>query len=43
MVRADCPEDELPLLYALPTNQRRWRVSTVGSPAVDGFIDDISL
>ena len=43
MVTANCPEDDLPSLDALPTNQRRWTVTTVGSAPVTGFIDDISL
>jgi membrane fusion protein, heavy metal efflux system len=43
MVTANCPEDELPLLDALPANRRSWKVTTVGSPTIDGFIDDISL
>jgi cobalt-zinc-cadmium efflux system membrane fusion protein len=43
MVTANCPEDDLPKLDALPANQRRWRVTTVGSAPIDGFIDDISL
>ena len=43
MVTANCPEDDLPKLDALPANQRRWKVTTVGSPPIDGFIDDISL
>ena len=43
MVTANCPEDDLPKLDALPANQRRWKVTTVGSAPIDGFIDDISL
>lgn len=43
MVTANCPEDDLPLLDALPANQRRWTVTTVGSGPISGFIDDISL
>ena len=43
MVTANCPEDDLPLLDALPTNQRRWTVTTVGSVPITGFIDDIGL
>ena len=43
MVTANCPEDDLPLLDALPANQRRWTVTTVGSPPIAGFIDDIGL
>jgi membrane fusion protein, heavy metal efflux system len=43
MVTANCPEDDLPLLDALPANQRRWTVTTVGSGPITGFIDDISL
>jgi cobalt-zinc-cadmium efflux system membrane fusion protein len=41
-VFANCPEDDLPALEALPTALRRWTVKTVGSPDVPGFIDDIS-
>jgi cobalt-zinc-cadmium efflux system membrane fusion protein len=41
-VFANCPEDDLPALEALPTAQRRWTVRTVGSTPVPGFIDDIS-
>jgi membrane fusion protein, heavy metal efflux system len=43
MVTANCPEDDLPKLDALPTSQRRWKVTTVGSAPIEGFIDDISL
>jgi cobalt-zinc-cadmium efflux system membrane fusion protein len=43
MVTANCPEDDLPLLDALPANQRRWTVTTVGSGPITGFIDDIGL
>jgi cobalt-zinc-cadmium efflux system membrane fusion protein len=39
---AYCPEDDLPQLEKLTTSQRRWTVSTVGSPPVAGLIDDIS-
>ena len=37
MVTANCPEDDLPKLDALPANQRRWKVTTVGSarPSTD--------
>jgi cobalt-zinc-cadmium efflux system membrane fusion protein len=41
-VFANVPEDDLPVLQALHTVQRRWTVRTVGSPPVPGFIDDIS-
>lgn len=43
MVTANCPEDDLPKLDALPAAQRRWTITTVGSPPIEGFIDDISL
>jgi cobalt-zinc-cadmium efflux system membrane fusion protein len=42
-VTVNCPEEDLPLLDALPVNQRRWTVKTVGSPPIPGFIDDIGL
>jgi cobalt-zinc-cadmium efflux system membrane fusion protein len=42
-VNVNCPEEDLPLLDALPVNQRRWTVKTVGSPPIPGFIDDIGL
>ena len=32
----------MPALEALPTEQRRWTVKTVGSAPIPGFIDDIS-
>jgi cobalt-zinc-cadmium efflux system membrane fusion protein len=41
-VVANCPEDDLPALQALPERARRWTISTVGSAPLDGFIDDIS-
>jgi membrane fusion protein, heavy metal efflux system len=41
-VLAYCPEDDLPELEKLTTPQRRWTVKTVGSPPVQGLIDDIS-
>jgi cobalt-zinc-cadmium efflux system membrane fusion protein len=40
-VIANVPEDDLPTLEALPSEQRRWTVKTVGSPPLPGFIDDI--
>jgi cobalt-zinc-cadmium efflux system membrane fusion protein len=40
-VTANVPEDDLPVLEALPDNQKIWTVKTVGSPPVHGFIDDI--
>jgi cobalt-zinc-cadmium efflux system membrane fusion protein len=40
-VFANAPEDDLPALEALPTEQRRWMVKTVGSDPIPGFIDDI--
>jgi len=42
IIFAYCPEDDLPLLDALPTDQRRWTVKTVGSDPIAGFIDDVS-
>jgi membrane fusion protein, heavy metal efflux system len=42
-VTVNCPEEDLPLLDALPINQRRWTVKTVGSAPIPGFIDDIGL
>jgi cobalt-zinc-cadmium efflux system membrane fusion protein len=41
-VVANCPEDDLPALQALPERARRWTISTVGSAPLDGYIDDIS-
>jgi cobalt-zinc-cadmium efflux system membrane fusion protein len=41
-VFAHVPEDDLPALEALPTEQRRWTVKTVGTDPIPGFIDDIS-
>jgi cobalt-zinc-cadmium efflux system membrane fusion protein len=41
-VVANCPEDDLPALQALPDRARRWTITTVGSAPLDGFIDDIS-
>jgi cobalt-zinc-cadmium efflux system membrane fusion protein len=40
-VYAHVPEDDLPVLEALPSEQRRWTVKTVGSEPIAGFIDDI--
>jgi cobalt-zinc-cadmium efflux system membrane fusion protein len=40
-VLANVPEDDLPELEKLTTAQRRWTVTTVGSPPVAGLIDDI--
>jgi cobalt-zinc-cadmium efflux system membrane fusion protein len=40
-VLANVPEDDLPALEALRTDQRRWTVRTVGSEPVPGYIDDI--
>jgi cobalt-zinc-cadmium efflux system membrane fusion protein len=40
-VIAYVPEDDLPKLQALPSPDRHWTVQTVGSPQVDGPIDDI--
>jgi cobalt-zinc-cadmium efflux system membrane fusion protein len=41
-VVANCPEDDLPALQALPERARRWTISTVGSGPLEGYIDDIS-
>lgn len=44
-VTANAPEDDLPALLALTTDQRRWTVRTVGQlgkEGVQGRIDDIS-
>jgi cobalt-zinc-cadmium efflux system membrane fusion protein len=41
-VLANVPEDDLPVLEKLTTDQRQWTVKTVGSPPVKGRIDDIS-
>ena len=40
-VFANAPEDDLPALEALTSDQRRWLVQTVGSGPIPGFIDDI--
>ncbi|HEV3261506.1 MAG TPA: efflux RND transporter periplasmic adaptor subunit [Gemmataceae bacterium] len=40
-VFANVPEDDLPRLEALTSDQRRWTVQTVGSDPIPGFIDDI--
>jgi membrane fusion protein, heavy metal efflux system len=40
-VVANIPEDDVPLLEALPPPDRIWTVSTVGSEPVGGQIDDI--
>jgi cobalt-zinc-cadmium efflux system membrane fusion protein len=41
-VVANCPEDDLPALQALPERARRWTITTVGSEPLPGSIDDIS-
>jgi cobalt-zinc-cadmium efflux system membrane fusion protein len=41
-VVANCPEDDLPALQALPERARRWTIATVGSAPLEGYIDDIS-
>jgi len=41
-VVANCPEDDLPGLQALPERARRWTITTVGSAPLEGYIDDIS-
>jgi cobalt-zinc-cadmium efflux system membrane fusion protein len=41
-VVANCPEDDLPALQALPERARRWTITTVGSEPLPGYIDDIS-
>jgi membrane fusion protein, heavy metal efflux system len=41
-VVANCPEDDLPALQALPDQARHWTITTVGSSPLPGFIDDIS-
>jgi cobalt-zinc-cadmium efflux system membrane fusion protein len=40
-VFANVPEDDLPVLEALTSEQRRWTVKTVGSNPIPGYIDDI--
>ena len=42
LVRMSPPEDDLPLLHALPPERRRWTVTTVGVPPFTGPIADIS-
>jgi membrane fusion protein, heavy metal efflux system len=41
-VVANCPEDDLPALQALPDRERKWKISTVGTTPLEGYIDDIS-
>ncbi len=44
LVVASCPEDSLPLLESLSSNQRRWTVRTVGAGSTGGLtgtIDEI--
>jgi membrane fusion protein, heavy metal efflux system len=41
-VVANCQEDDLPSLQALPERARRWTITTVGSAPLEGYIDDIS-
>ncbi len=41
-VVANCPEDDLPNLQALPERARSWTITTTGSPPMKGYIDDIS-
>lgn len=41
-VVANCQEDDLPALQALPERARRWTITTVGSTPLEGYIDDIS-
>jgi membrane fusion protein, heavy metal efflux system len=45
LVKANCPEDQLPALEALRSNDRRWTVATVGADSATGLagtIDEIS-
>ena len=42
-VFANVPEDEVPALMKLSTEERRWEVKTVGSEPVNGVIDDIGI
>ena len=44
LVVASCPEDSLPLLESLSTNERKWTVRTVGAGSAGGLtgtIDEI--
>jgi cobalt-zinc-cadmium efflux system membrane fusion protein len=41
-VVANCPEDDLPSLQSLPERDRKWKIRTVGSVPLEGYIDDIS-
>jgi membrane fusion protein, heavy metal efflux system len=41
-VVANCQEDDLPALQALPERARHWTITTVGSAPLEGYIDDIS-
>jgi len=45
LVKANCPEDQVPALEALGFTQRRWKVRTAGADSADGLdgtIDEIS-
>jgi membrane fusion protein, heavy metal efflux system len=45
LVKANCPEDQLPALEALRSNDKRWTVATVGADSATGLagtIDEIS-
>ncbi len=41
-VQANCPEDALPSLEALPNKERRWTVRTVGVSSSDGLPGEIA-
>ncbi len=42
LVKANCPEDQLPALEALGFNERKWTVRTVGADAVAGLTGTIA-
>jgi cobalt-zinc-cadmium efflux system membrane fusion protein len=42
LVMVNPPEDVLPELLALPPGKLRWSLQTVGAPATEGTIDEIS-
>src|SRR5271167_465797 len=42
LVKANCPEDQLPALEALGFSERRWTVRTVGAGSADGLAGTIA-
>ena len=41
LVMANPPEDQLPSLLALTPDQLRWSIQTIGSPPIEGPIDEV--